>query len=230
MNTVQQLYQLQEIEGEINIATKKIAGIETQLSGNETLVKAREEIARLEAQVAVMKKAQHDNENEIADLNEKINTQEKELNSGRNTPKELQNLQIVIDGLKSRRSEVESRGIEIIEQLDGANRTLETSRTNTARLESEWQSFRLELSKNLEDLRARLGTLQEKQHRLVALIPHDAIAHYNTVKKQKGLAIAKIEQGICRGCRIQLPAREIQQARGNRIVQCSSCGRILFMP
>jgi predicted nucleic acid-binding Zn-ribbon protein len=64
---------------------------------------------------------------------------------------------------------------------------------------------------------------------MVATILPDAVACYYRVKKQKGVAVAKIEQGICRSCRIQLPAREIQQARGNRLVQCSSCGRLLYM-
>ena len=41
---------------------------------------------------------------------------------------------------------------------------------------------------------------------------------------------ARVEQGICRGCRISLPTTDLQQARSGKLVQCSSCGRILFLP
>ncbi|MFC2072406.1 C4-type zinc ribbon domain-containing protein, partial [Chloroflexota bacterium] len=49
------------------------------------------------------------------------------------------------------------------------------------------------------------------------------------LKKQKGTAIANVEQGICRGCRILLPITELQRARSSSLVRCSSCGRILFL-
>ncbi|MDI6814491.1 MAG: hypothetical protein QMC90_00160 [Dehalococcoidales bacterium] len=42
--------------------------------------------------------------------------------------------------------------------------------------------------------------------------------------KQRGTAVAKVEQGLCRGCRISLSTAKLQQARSGSLVQCSSCG------
>jgi len=231
MSAVKQLYQLQEIEQEIDALEKEIAAIEAQLSGNDTLVKARNDITGLEQQIAELKKSQRNNQAETADVTAKIAAAEKELYGGRNAnPKELVNFQIEIDSLKTRRSEFETKEIGIIEQVDQANAALAGAQANLVRLESEWQGLRLELTKKAEDSRVYLIELNKRREQLVASIPPDAVSCYYTVKKQKGVAVAKIEQGVCRGCRIQLPARQIQQARGNRIVQCSSCGRLLFMP
>ena len=231
MSATKQLYQLQEIEQEIEALEKDIALIEAQLSGNEALVKTRNEIAMLEEQIAEIKKAQRDNEGETADITAKITTTEKALYDGRNAnPKELVNLQIEIDGLKSHRSEFETKQIGFIEALDKATASLTAARENLVRLESEWQGLRLDLTKKAEDLRLHVAGMKARRDQLAASIPKDAVECYYRVKKQKGVAVAKIEQGFCQKCRIQLPAREIQQARGNRIVQCSSCGRLLFMP
>ncbi len=232
MSAVRQLYQLQEIEQEAGALEKEIAGIEASLAGNEALVKARNDVSSTEQKIADIKKAQHANDTEITDLNAKITESEKHLYDGSvSNPKELVNRQIEIDGLKAKRSEFEAKAIEIIEQLDAANAALKTAQENLARIESEWQGLRLDLTKKLDAQKAHLTELQTKRDQLIATIPPDAVVCYNRVKKQKGgNAVARIEQGICRGCRIQLPVREIQQARGNRIVQCSSCGRILFMP
>lgn len=40
--------------------------------------------------------------------------------------------------------------------------------------------------------------------------------------------MARVDQGTCYGCQIQLPTINLQQARSGNLVQCSNCGRILF--
>jgi len=231
MSAVKQLYQLQEIEQEADALEKDIAGIEAALAGNEALVKARNEVEEKQQQVADIKKLQRSNDAEMADVNASITAHEKELYGGKVVnPKELVNRQIEIDGLKAKHSEFESRAIELMEQLDAANDALSAAGANLTRIGSEWQGLRLELTEKLEASKAHLTELRAHREQLVAAIVPDAVACYYRVKQQKGVAVAKIEQGICQRCRIQLPAREIQQARGNRMVQCSSCGRLLFMP
>lgn len=231
MSAVKQLYQLQGIEQEAEALEKDIAGIEASLAGNEAIVRAKNEVQEIQQRAGEIKKAQRSNDAEMADVNASIAAHEKELYGGRTAnPKELVNRQIEIDGLKAGRSEFESKAIELMEQLDEANAGLSAAESRLARLESEWQGLKLELTRKLETLKIHLGELKAHREQLVASLPADAATCYYRVKQQKGVAVVKIEQGICRGCRIQLPTREIQQARGNRMVYCSSCGRLLFMP
>ena len=61
------------------------------------------------------------------------------------------------------------------------------------------------------------------------LIDAETIDCYNRFRKQKGLAVARVEQGTCRGCRISLSTAELQRVKGNKLIMCSSCGRILFI-
>ena len=231
MSVVKQLFDLQEIEQEADGLEKDVARIEAALAGNEALVRAKNEVQAAQQKLTEIRKTQHDNDTEITDVSVKIAASEKELYGGKVVnPKELVNRQIEIDGLKAKRSEFESKALELLEQLDVANYESKTAEESLAKLASEWQGLRLELTKELENKKVRLIELKKQREQLVTAIIPDAVVCYYRVKKQKGVAVAKIEQGICRGCRIQLPAREIQQARGNHMVQCSSCGRLLFMP
>jgi predicted nucleic acid-binding Zn-ribbon protein len=49
------------------------------------------------------------------------------------------------------------------------------------------------------------------------------------VRTRKGNAVVKVEQGRCQGCHIKLSMNEWQKARTGVLVQCSSCGRILYL-
>ena len=47
--------------------------------------------------------------------------------------------------------------------------------------------------------------------------------------RKAGVAVARVERGICLGCRIKLPMREIARLKNSdSLVLCSSCGRILL--
>ena len=85
----------------------------------------------------------------------------------------------------------------------------------------------------MEQLKATVSELNKKRKTLISVLVlqehYKLIDLYTELKKQKGIAVAKVEQGICRGCRISLPTAELQQARSGSLVRCSSCGRILFL-
>ena len=48
-------------------------------------------------------------------------------------------------------------------------------------------------------------------------------------QKKQGLAVARIEQGRCQGCKITIPVSELSQARAGDLVQCGSCSRVLCL-
>jgi hypothetical protein len=81
----------------------------------------------------------------------------------------------------------------------------------------------------MERLKTILADLKQKQQLHLTKIDHQAAEFYYELKKQRGQAVAKVEQGLCRGCRISLPTAELQRARSGNLVQCSSCGRLLFL-
>jgi hypothetical protein len=54
---------------------------------------------------------------------------------------------------------------------------------------------------------------------------------YQTLRERRaGQAVARVERGMCQGCRISLPMSVIQKARvSNNLTQCVSCERILLL-
>ena len=97
-------------------------------------------------------------------------------------------------------------------------------------LEAEWQKQQQQLSAEIDQLKSKLSDLNHKRQQVSAEIEPRAVESYENIRKQKRQAVAKVEQGICRGCRISLPSSELQRVRSGNLVQCGSCRRILFLP
>ena len=177
-----------------------------------------------------MKRQQHSAEWEIDDITTKLSTAEEELYSGRiRSPKELASLQHEVEGLKAKRDQLEDKALEIMEQVEHTKASVAAISGELKTVEAEWQNQQQQLSTDMERLKTILADLKQKQQLHLTKIDHQAVEFYYELKKQKGQAVAKVEQGLCRGCRISLPTAELQRARSGNLVQCSSCSRLLFL-
>jgi hypothetical protein len=230
MSVVKQLYQLQEVELEIESNEQALAQIASQLGESQAVVRARTKLKLEQQHLEELRRQQHAAEWEIEDLVSKLTTAEGKLYSGRiKNPKELTNLQHEVDGLRVRRDQLEDKALAIMDRVELSTTSVDTLSNELKTLEAEWHSQQQQLSTNMEQLKTTLSDLKHKRQLLSVKIDPQAIELYQELKKQRRQAVAKVEQGICRGCRISLPTTELQRARGDSLVQCSSCGRILFL-
>jgi len=230
MSVVKQLYQLQEIDLELESSEQALNQITSQLGESEAVVKAQEKLAQERQRLEELKRQQHSVEWEIDGVRSKLTAVEEELYSGRiRNPKELANLQYDVDGLKAKRDKLEDKALEIMDQVELAAKNTISLDEELKTLEADWQSQQQQLTANLEQLKTTLSNFKHKRQLLTAEIDPQVLEVYHELKKLRGTAVAKVERGICRGCRISLPITELQQARSGSLVRCSSCGRVLFL-
>jgi predicted nucleic acid-binding Zn-ribbon protein len=230
MSVAKQLYQLQEVDLELESNELSLSRITSQLGESRTVIEARDKLAVERQRLEEAGRQQRSVEWEIDDLAGKLTAIEKELYSGRiRNPKELTNLQHEFDGLKANRNQLEDRALEIMDQVERATSSVATLTGELEALEAEWRSQQQQLSADLEQLKTVVSNLKHKREQLAADIDPQAIEVYHELKKHRGTAVARVEQGICRGCRISLPISELQQTRSGSLVRCSSCGRILYL-
>ena len=231
MVVARQLYQLQEIDLEVEADQQALDRMVRQLGEDHALVKARTGLESAQKQLAEFAHRQHSAEWEIDDLVSKISAAEEQLYSGRiKNPKELSSLQHEVELLKARRDQLENSALEIMSQVELAEANVAEMSHELEKLEAEWQQQQQKLSVDIEALRNKLSELEQKRRLMSAEIEPRAIEVYERLRKSKGQAVARVEQGICRGCRISLPFSDLQQAKGGSLVPCSSCGRILYLP
>ncbi len=230
MTVAAQLYQLQEIDLAIESNEQAVSQIASQLGESKAVTRAQAELTLEHQRLEELRHQQRSAEWEIDDLVAKLAIAEDKLYSGEiRNPKELTNLQHEVEGLRAKRSQLEDKVLALMEQVELAMASVASRSSGLKALEVEWRSQQQQLSKDMEQLKIILSELNHKRQQLLAKIDPQAVELYNELKKQKGTAVAKVEQGICRGCRILLPTTELQRARSDTLVRCSSCGRILFL-
>ncbi len=230
MSVTSQLYQLQELDLELTSSEQTAGRITSQLGESKTVIEARNKLDSERKFLEDLTTRQHSIEWETDDLNSKLAKVEDDLYSGRiRNPKELGDLQHESDLLKAQRAQLEEKTLELMEQVDRAAGDITASDAELNRLEADWQSQQRKLSADLKQLKTLIGDLQQKRQIKAAEIDPATVEMYQELKKQKGTAVARVDRGLCNGCRISLPVSEMQQVRTGKLVRCGSCGRILFL-
>ncbi|MFC1904037.1 zinc ribbon domain-containing protein [Chloroflexota bacterium] len=231
MSIAGQFYQLQEVDLEIDSSEQTLKQMLSQLGDNRVVVAAQAKLTSAKQHLDDLANKQHSAEWETDDLVSKLTAAEGELYSGHiKNPKELTSLQHEVELLKAKRDQMENKVLEIMDQVESAEASVATLSGELRKLEAEWHNQQKQLSAGVEVLKSRLTETKHKRQLLVAEVNPQAVEVYDKLRKNKGQAVAKVEQGICRGCRISLPSGDLQQVRGGNLVQCSSCGRILYLP
>ena len=230
MSIAKQLYQLQEIEIEIDASEQALKQSESQLGENRVVLDVRTRLVQERQRLEELTKQQRSAEWSVDDIGNKQTTAEGELYSGKiKNPKELSNLQQEVEGLKAKRSGLEDKTLEIMEQVELVTASVAAISRELEAVEAEWQRQQRHLSVEIKQLKTVLVELDHRRQLRLADIDASAVKVYNGLKEQKGQAVAKVEQGICRGCRILLATAELQRARSGNLMRCGSCGRILFL-
>ena len=230
MSIAKQLYQLQEVDLELDNTERRIREIMRQLGESEALVRARSSLAAERQLLEDLRKQQRNVEHEIDDVTAKLTKAEEELYSGRiRNPKELSGLQHEVETIKAQRNQMESKELDIMEQAEQATKSLSIAEAEFKQVEDGWQKEQQKLSAELEKLKTVLADITQKRQQLASGIESPAADVYQELRKLRGTAVVRVERGICSGCRISLPVSELQRSRSGELVRCGSCGRILYL-
>ena len=232
VSKARQLYELQEIDLEIDAKKEALALVVSRLGESEVLAEARSSLGRDEEHLKELERSQREVEREVEDMRERIALLEEKLYGGTvKSPKELAGLQEQVEHLKRRRREQEDKLLDIMTDVDAMQRQVASKSSEVARGEEDWRIEQAALSGEQAELSNALADLDQKRSDLISRIDAANLELYQALRrKRQGRAVAKVEQGMCQGCRIVLPLNILQRARiGQELVQCSSCERILYL-
>ncbi len=226
------LYELQDVESGLERKREALKQVEDCLGDDEVVTRARLALTEEHKRVAELEKRQRAMEWEVEDMGAKVALIEERLYSGAvRSPKELLSLQQEVERLKVRRREREDTLLEIMESLDAAQRKLRAKDSEVQALEREWQQEQERLLREQEQLKDELPPLEQRRELILSQIDAASLELYRALRQEKqGVAVAKMEQGRCCGCRIILPVSDLQRIKLRRgLPRCSNCGRILYI-
>lgn len=225
------LYRLQQVDRQIDRAHAQLDTIRKALENDMDL---REALSMLETTQTQNRRAQHEMkiaEAEVDTQKIKIEQAESSLYGGSvKNPKELQDLQKDVASLKKYLVILEERQFETMLKAEAAEAELQTARTGLEKIQSRLGSEHGRLIEEQSTLTKQLERLTEEREAALAPIESSLLQTYEGLRQQKrGVAVAEINDNACVSCGTILNASIQQNARSQKqLVNCPSCGRILF--
>ena len=136
-----------------------------------------------------------------------------------------------LESLKAQRRAREDQLLDIMEEVELARKQFKAKSAEVQELEQEWRRDQERLMQEQEQLRSDLAALEQGREPVLAQIDSISFELYQALRQEKqGLAVVKVKQGRCQGCRIILPMSKLQRPKvGQEPVRCSNCGRILYL-
>jgi len=154
------------------------------------------------------------------------------LNSGAITDsKQLTELQHEVNSLARRQAELEDEEIEILQKLEDAQKSLANVRALQAENKEKTEAAEVAHTVAVAEIDAEVVALQAERLVILTGIPADLLKLYEKIRADNaGIGAAKLHQGKCDGCRIQLNPVAMAAARNaapQELLRCEECRAIL---
>ena len=232
MIPIKKLYELQEVDWKISAHEKSLAKVRATLADDSAQVSARTQIETLDAQLAERAPQRRQAERTVQQLEDKLQELEKRLYGGSVTnPKELSALDEERSYLQGQRSAEGDQLLDLMVEIEEVQSARNDVLEHLKQLEAQVIAEQPQLLESQERLISELNQMRQDRDNTAPEVPSSALPLYESLRKDRnGYAVAKVERGLCQGCRVALPTMDLQRARSSQsIVQCSSCRRILYV-
>ncbi|MDO8615708.1 MAG: hypothetical protein Q7T33_08230 [Dehalococcoidia bacterium] len=232
MTTAADLFALQETDRALDRANERLAEIEAALGETEELVEARQQAELKRQAAAAFRSRQTELEWSVDEVRGKAAQVESKLYGGTvGNPKELADLDADLRSLRALTRTREDTLLGLLVELEDADSELRSAEAVCSGIEKEWQEGQQTLLQEQSQIEPDVPRLEAQREGQAGGIDRGALSLYQLLRERRGgQAVARVERGMCQGCRITLPMSVLQKARtGLGLVQCVSCERILLV-
>ncbi len=233
MALIDVLCRLQDADQEWDELAKRFREVKGDLEDSSRLEGAQAAQEALDSSLAETERELARTEDEIESLRRKAAETEDALYGSRiRSPREVEGLRLGGEQIKEQISQLEDRALELMTALDELQTASADGSQALAVLSEERASERKNLASEYESLRGRLQVLRNLRADLRKQVTPAALALYEQLRERKGgVALAPMNAGRCGVCNVSIPSNKIAVARrGDAVVTCDGCGRILHAP
>ncbi|MBM6403648.1 hypothetical protein JQN72_12760 [Phycicoccus sp. CSK15P-2] len=209
--TLPQLAELADLEGKARLL-------------DDQLVRSRTELGDVQREVA---KAESD----VQLVRDRAERDQKRLDSGVGTAKDLQALQHELESLGRRQSELEDVELEVMERAEAAEHDVAELERGRAELAERITGLESARDEALATLDTEATEVAAPRPTVVGEVGEDLVTLYEKIRAGSGgTGAAALSQRRCGGCRLELNPVDISRIRSadeDEVVRCEECSRIL---
>ncbi len=232
MTTVKQMFALQELDIILDRIQGDQSKAEHELGNGNAMTGLQSELERDTEWLQETELQQKTSRLEAESQKERSETLNSQLYGGEITnPRDLESLEREASNVRQIVEQQENALSEIGERIEEALSRKTELETKLEAVRTAWGKRQTQLKAAIKELTAERAGFEGRRSKLTEVLDPTSLQHYETLRKSKGgLAVCKVERGLCQGCRMTLPSQQQQRVRsGRQTVLCSSCGRMLIL-
>lgn len=211
-------------------ARKQLDDIHKNIEHNDAFEQAKSSFETTQQMLADLEKQYRGLDAEAEDLRRNIKGLEDKLYGGKvKNPKELMGYEQEAGLLRSRLGKMDDSLLDMMERIESGKNNIAKLKKVFDDARETWDREKTALQQQADEVTRQLASLETRRQEVLKEIDGATLSLYEGIKGRRGQAVVKVEQGRCMGCRCFLSVSELQRVRGSSIVQCSNCGRILYL-
>lgn len=135
-----------------------------------------------------------------------------------------------IEIANKRKGEMEEKVLLCMEKIEQHQRSLAEAWERKTEAEKQFAEEKARLDAEQAALNAELAELEDKHKQIAVTIEKSLLVRYTKLRaSRKEQALAPVRNGICYGCKLQLPPQLVAEVRRSDVLlTCNHCQRILY--
>jgi predicted nucleic acid-binding Zn-ribbon protein len=168
-------------------------------------------------------------EHERTELEYEIEIIKNQLYGGKiNDLKQLENLMKKEEQKKIELNEIDSRTLEMMEEMDIVKKDLKGIGCKGRELGKIIKNMLEERKRTIEKIEKYIMEKKIEKEEITNKITKENIEKYMDIKSRKKDPVAMLKGDICMGCHMDLPVMTLTKLKAKGIIVCNNCGRILY--
>ena len=146
------------------------------------------------------------------------------------TNKEYQAHLFEIEMANKKKGAIEENILLLMERIEKVQQEMTQGKVKAEEAQRSFTAEKQRLDALADQFKREMVDLDARRRALTGTLDSALLARYDKIKAtRKDLAIAPIRNGICSGCRLQLPPQLVAEVkRSDELQTCSYCHRILY--
>ena len=227
---IAQLVSLQMIDLEIDKIDNEIKQEQIALDKRiSTLAEREAHIIEVQEKITQLEKDRRTLDDEMGDKIAHVRDRQSKMMQVQ-TGREQTALLKEIEDAKKNAKDNEEKVIELMTEIEKLTGEVNAEK---ALLKGEKELVSEETEKvrdTIENINKGKKTKGSKRQKQVKEIQEGLLRKYDTLReRRKGLAVVNVVQGVCQGCFMNIPPQQFNQLlKGDKILDCPTCQRILY--
>jgi uncharacterized protein len=228
---LQHLITLQDLDSAAERLRRQIADVPALSAAlDERLAALTSAVAAVKERTSASQAARREIEKDLAVVQGRLSKYKDQLMEVK-TNKEYLAVQHEIAGAQDAVRGFEDRILELLVEADDRTAAVAATERLLADEEKTIANERVALDRDRTRIEREIAELAARRSSLTSQIVPDLVRLYSSVASTRRTAVVEVRDGHCTACHVRLrPQLYIELRRSERVFQCESCSRILFVP